>query len=125
MLVASGSNFFAGRAEANTALFSGTLYLAVSTDATAPNAADTVISGEQTANGLARKAVAVTHTNGTKVWIFAAAFTYTGSATVNIQKIALFDAAAGGNLLTEDVIAGAQFAASGDNGSFSVTFTLG
>lgn len=125
MLVTSGSAFFVARLEANTALFSGTLYLALSTDATAPATGDTAISGEQAANGLARKVVTVTHTNGTKVWTFAGTFTYTGSGAVSIQKIALFDAATGGNLLTEDVITAATFAVSGDNGSFSVTFTLG
>lgn len=125
MLVTSGSNFFAGRVEANTALFSGTLYLALSTDATAPAAADTAVSGEQTANGLGRKAVTAAHTPGTKVWTFSGAFTYTGAATVSIQKLALFDASTGGNLLTEDVITAAQFAVSGDSGSFSISFTLG
>ncbi len=125
MLVTAGSGVLAARIEANTALFSGTFYMALSTDASAPAAADTAIIGEQTTNGLARKAVTVAHTNGTKVWTFTGAYTYTGSTTVNIQKVALFDAATGGNLITEDLITSAQFAANGDNGSFSTSFTLG
>jgi hypothetical protein len=124
MITTAGKNFLRGRIEANTALFSGTLYLATSTDATAPALGDTSISGEQTANGLQRQAVAVTHTGGTNVWTFSATFTYTGSGSTNIQKIALFDASTGGNLITEDVVSSTVFSVSGDNCPFAVAFSL-
>ena len=124
MLVNTGRAYLRGRIEANTALFSGTLYMALSTDATAPAATDIAISGEITANGLQRVAVTAAHTQGQNTWVFANTFTYNGNAAVNVQKVALWDAAVNGNLITEDVIASTTFQQAGDNAPIVVQFSL-
>jgi hypothetical protein len=124
MITSTGKSYIRGRIEANTALFAGTLYCSLSTDATAPALGDTTVTGEQTTNGLARAAVTALHTAGTNTWTFSNTFTYSGSTSVNIQKVSLFDAASGGNLITEDLISSTVFSVSGDNAPFSVQLTL-
>jgi hypothetical protein len=125
MIVNTGKTYIATRIENNTTpLFGGQLYLALSTDATPPVAGDAVIAGEVTTGGLGRAAATASHTNGQRTWTFSNLFTATGTAPLNIQKVALFDAAVGGNLITEDVIASTVFSQAGDNATFQVVFSL-
>lgn len=90
--------------------------MAVSTDTVAPAAGDTALVSEQAANGLARAVASAVHTAGTNIWTYTVTFTYTGSTSVTITKMALFDAATGGNLIAEDLLTSAvPFSTSGDN----------
>jgi hypothetical protein len=93
-------------------------------DATAPSVSDTVLPGELTTLGLARAAVTVAHTTGTNTWTFGNLFTYTGTSSTTVNKIALFDAASGGNLLLEGLITAVTFAASGDNVTLQLQWFL-
>ena len=124
MIVNTGRAYLRGRIEANTALFAGTLYLALSTDGTAPAAGDTLIAGEITANGLQRVAVTAAHTAGQNTWAFSNTFTYSGSTAVNVQKVALWDAPAGGNLITEDIVPVTTFSQAGDSCPFVISLSL-
>ena len=127
MLVATGEAYISGRIDAGQNPFTGTIYMGLSTDSTAPASTDTAVPGEQTANGLGRQAVTATHTSGTKLWTTAATFTYTGNtpnAPVNIVKLLTWDAPTGGNLITEDIISLASFSVAGDNGSFQAQFKV-
>ena len=126
MITNVGNGVFSGRIEAGTSVFSGTFYMALSTDTSAIAATDTAFpSGtEITGNGLGRQPVTFAHTNGTKVWTATATFTYTGSTTVAAAKIGIFDAAAGGNLIAEYLPASpTTFNNSGDNATFSGAIT--
>ncbi len=123
MLVATGEAYIRGRIEGGQNPFSGTLYLGCSTDGTVPASGDTGMAGEQTANGLGRQAVTAAHTTGTNTWTFGATFTYTASTPnnpVNIVKIMLWDAASGGNLITEDIVPQVSFSQNGDSCPFNV-----
>lgn len=124
MITNAGVAFLRSRIEAGSPLFTGTLYLALTADATDPAATDTTLAGELTANGLARAAVTVSHTTGANSWTFSDTFTYSGSSTQIVNKIALFDAASGGNMLTEDIVAASSFNISGDSTPFAVEFDL-
>lgn len=124
MIVATGEAYLRGRIEGGLNPFAGTLYMGLSTDTTSPASADTTVAGEQSANGLQRQAVTATHTTGTNLWTFSATYTYTGSTTVSINKIMLWDAGTGGNLITEDIVTLAQFSQSGDNCPFNITFKV-
>lgn len=124
MITTVGKTFFRGRIEAPSALFSGTFYMAFSTDATTPALGDTTLTGEQTTNGFARISCTVTHTTGQNTWVFATTPVYTGSTLTTINKIALFDAATSGNLIDEGIVSAAAFNTAGDTCSFSITLSL-
>ena len=126
MLTNAGLAVFAARIESGTALFGGNFYMALSPDTSALSATDTALpSGtEITGNGLSRVACTFQHTAGTKVWTATNTFTYTGSTTVNVSKIGIFDAASGGNLIAEYLAASpTSFNNAGDNATFSGAIT--
>ena len=111
-----------GRVEAVTALFTGNFYMALSGDTAAINLTDTALTAEQTTNGLARAVVTAAHTTGTNAWVFSNTFTFSGSTTTPISKVALFDAASGGNLIVE-YLAGTPttFNTAGDNAQYQIS----
>ena len=124
MITNAGNAYFRGRVEGGTALFSGTLYMALSTDTTPPAATDTTVPGEQTTNGLQRAAVTASHATGSNVWAYTNSFTYSGTAAVTVSKVCLYDAPSAGNLIEELLVSPTTFQNAGDNGSFQVTFTV-
>ena len=124
MITTAGKNVLRARLEAATAEFAGTFYLAFSTDATTPTIADTTLTGEQTANGLARISVIAAHTVGQNTWTFAATPSYTASTLTTITKIALFDAATGGNMIDVGLVSAVGFTAPGDTCPFSLVISL-
>lgn len=125
MITNAGQAVLRGRIEAVTALFAGNFYMAMSTDNTAVALTDTVLPSELTGNGLARALVTFAHTVGTNVWTCTNTFTYSGTTTTNVWKIALFDAATGGNLIQEALATNfTGFNNAGDNGTFQLYITV-
>ncbi len=125
MLTNAGNRVFSSRVEGGTAFFGGNFYMVCSTDTAAAAASDTSIPGEQSGNGLGRAVVSAAHTSGSNVWTFANTFTYTGTTLVNINKIALFDAATGGNLIAEyNLSTPTPFQNSGDNATWSIVLSV-
>ena len=122
MLTTAGKGIFRTRVEGVTALFTGNFYMAVSGDTSALNVTDTTLTAEQTTNGLARAVVTAAHTVGTIAWTFTNTFTFSGSASTPISKVALFDAATGGNLIVE-YLAGTPttFNTAGDNAQYQIS----
>ena len=122
MIVNSGKGILRSRVEAVTGLFAGNFYMALSGDTAAINVTDTALTAEQTTNGLARAVVTAAHTTGTNSWVFSNTFTFSGSTTTPISKVALFDAASGGNLIVE-YLAGTPttFNTAGDNAQYQIS----
>ena len=122
MIVNSGKGILRSRVEAVTGLFAGNFYMALSGDTAAINVTDTALTAEQTTNGLARAVVTAAHTTGTNSWVFSNTFTFSGSSTTPISKVALFDAASGGNLIVE-YLAGTPttFNTAGDNAQYQIS----
>jgi len=120
-----GRAVFRGRIEAVTALFGGNMYIGFSADNTATAVGDTTLPGEITTNGLGRQLATLSHTTGTNVWTWTVTATYTGSTPTTVNKIALFDAASSGNLLSDYLAStGTTFSNAGDNSQYSITISL-
>jgi len=122
MITTAGKAVLRGRVESVAALFAGNFYMALSGDTAAINVTDTALTAEQTTNGLARAVVTAAHTTGTNSWVFSNTFTFSGSSTTPISKVALFDAATGGNLIVE-YLAGTPttFNTAGDNAQYQIS----
>jgi hypothetical protein len=118
-----------GRVQMHTQLYAttgiltnGFNYIAVSNDATAPAATDTVLAGEITTNGLARAQGNVTLPTGAGVSTTVSfTFTYTGASAQGVQKTALFTAISGGVMNHE--IAFTQRTLN-QNDQLTLTFTI-
>jgi hypothetical protein len=103
-------------------------YMALSTNASAPAAGDTTLTGEITTagGGLIRKIAAYAHTGGAASYTLTATFTANGSDSLpatNIHKIGVFNSLTGGRMVFETVLnADATMSASGD--ALTVTETV-
>jgi hypothetical protein len=124
----------AGRDWASSALFDRSAgraavadYLAVSANATAPAAADTVLAGEITTagGGLARKIATYAHTAGAATSTLTAAFVANTSDVlpVTLNKVAVFTAAAGGAMPFSNTFSPAPMSVVGDSVTLTVTIT--
>lgn len=83
-------------------LGTGFNYIALTNNATPPAASDTVLTGEISGNGLSRVVGTITLPTGAGTQTTVdKTFTYTGGPTQGVQKTALFDAAAVGNMTHE------------------------
>jgi len=81
-----------GSAGQRSGLGGGFNYIALSDDAVAPLAADTVLTSELTTNGLQRALGTVTlHTGSGTQTVIQKVFTYVGGSPQAVQKTALFD----------------------------------
>jgi hypothetical protein len=95
-----------GEGVARAALGTGFNFVALSDDATPPNAADVALAGEITSDGLERaQGVVALPLVGGSLTTVEYVFTYTGVAGVTVTKAALFDAATGGNMAHEVLFA--------------------
>ena len=125
MITNAGKAVLRGRLEAVASEFAGNFYMVLSTDSTATNLTDTTLPGEMTSLGLQRAVVTASHTVGQNNWTFTNSFVFSGTAPTAIYKLALFDAATGGNLIAEYLLSGpTTFSNSGDNAQFSCSFSL-
>ena len=118
----------AGRDKAHAQIYTNTTagargagFIAVTVDVAAPADADTVLTGEITTGGLARAdASTKTHPVGTNSTTIS--HTFTASAThTNVQKAALFDAAAVGTMYHENTFTATTLISSD---TLTVTWTL-
>lgn len=101
-------------------------YMAITADATAPAAGDTVLTSEQTTNGLARAQATYAHTAGTNTTTLTKTFTYTGSSSVTLAKIGIFNASSSGTMGYETLLnATATVTTNGDNVTVTETITEG
>lgn len=75
-------------------------YIALSSDGTAPAAADTTLTGEYTDSGLTRATGTYAHTTADKAFTLSKTFTCSASSKT-VQKSGLFDAASPGTLFAE------------------------
>jgi len=101
-------------------------WMALSTDATAPAASDTTLTGELTGSGLARAVGTYSHTAAASTYQLSHLFTATGSATIN--KEAIFGACnttAGGVMPFESAEPSPPPLLSGDTLTQTVVITIG
>lgn len=130
MKVNSGIAVLRGLCETNqggtlTKLFPNTWYLALTADNAAPSATDTTLASELTTNGLGRQIATLSHTTGQNNWDYSATFTYTGTGAQAINKVGLFDASSGGNLIAEELFgATVTVSISGDTVSVKISLNI-
>jgi hypothetical protein len=96
-------------------------FMAISSDATAPAAGDTTLTGEISANGLGRQAATYGHTNGQTTFTQQSVWASITGTQNGIQKMALFTAVSGGTMVFETLLAVAKSVSSGD--TLTVTWT--
>lgn len=97
--------------------------IALTEDATAPAATDTVLAGELTGNGLDRAVATFSHAGGgASSYTLTHTFTKSGGASVTVRKVGCFDAATGGNMVFETLFGDPATMVSGDE--LTVTWTV-
>lgn len=103
-------------------------YIGLTTNTTAPSAADLTLVGELTANGLGRALGTYSHTGGATNYVLSKVFSYTGSVPVTVTKAGAFTAAtatAGGLMVYETLLAQtATVSSSGDQITFTWTANI-
>lgn len=104
-----------------TGQYAPACYLGLSADATDPEDTDTTLPGEVTSGSLARTQAAFAYTEG------ASTYTLTRTAvadhSIEIRKVGVFNAATGGIMVHESLVAPAPMI-DGDETVFSVVVTL-
>jgi len=102
------------------------IYMGITAEASAASAASTVLTTEQTANGLARVKCTYAHSDDAATFTLAAAWTATGTVA-SLHRIGLFTAAnttAAGVLVFESVLNADVSVVADDNISVTDTVTL-
>ncbi len=100
-------------------------FMGLTADTGSANVANTVLTSEQTGNGLARALATYAHTGGTATYTLQKSFTVTGSVTVH--RGALFtakDTTAAGVMVFEAVLNADAIVANGDTLQVTATVTL-
>ena len=124
LITSAGMDFIAVQLGQTSGLgTNGANYIALSSDGTAPSAADTTLAGEIATNGLTRAQGAYAHTAGTDNWTISKTFTATGSFT-SVQKAGLFTASSSGTMMAENTFASVNLA-NGDQLTITWTIDLG
>lgn len=114
-------NVMANSASNGTGSFAPANYIALTSNATAPNVTDTTLANEAT-GGLARViASSIAHTTGTNTYSLQKTFTSDQSLTVN--KIGIFNASSTGTMVFETTITAATLV-SGDQLQITETVTM-
>ena len=102
----------------------GGVYIALSTDSSAPAATDVACPAESAVSGLARALGTYAHVAGTNTHTISHTFTLGTAGAVVIAKVCMLDAAVGGNLFAETLLAStATVNAIGDQITITWTFT--
>lgn len=96
-------------------------YIAVSTDAAAPLATDTVLASELAVDGLSRAQGVFNHTMGNPSYTIEFTFSVTGGPHT-VRKSGLFNAAVAGTMVFEALFASAATVTGGD--TLTVTWTI-
>jgi hypothetical protein len=113
-----------GAAGAGTGNMRPADYIAVTENATAPAAGDTTLTGELTTDGFARAQAAYAHTAGASTYTLTKTFTNTGVTTRTLNKIGVFNAAASGDLVFEEVVPSPVAQLQNDALAITVTVTI-
>lgn len=98
-------------------------YIALTADVTAPAATDTTLTSEIATNGLARAQAADAHTGGTISSTLSKTFTYTGSTSVTVAKVGLFNASSSGTLVLETLL-GSSGTVSANGDTIAISWTV-
>lgn len=124
MFVNGGRDFIAAQVYTNTSAGTrGAGGLALTENATAPAATDTVLTAEITTNGLQRvDATDKTHSAGTNVTTIHHAFTASGAFSA-VQKLGLFNNAVSGGTLVNEKAFSPTALNSGDIIDVTITIT--
>jgi hypothetical protein len=109
-------------ASTGTGAYAAANYIGVTANSTAPAAGDTTLAGEITVGSLARVQAAYGHTDGQATYTLTR--TFTSDQTVTLQKIGVFNAAAGGTMAFESPLNAPAVMVSGDNLQIVETVTL-
>lgn len=129
----SGKDWRAGvmgsTSSTGTGAYAPANYVALTANATAPAAGDTVLAGEiaTAGGGLIRKQGTYAHTAGTNTYTITTTFTANGTDAlpVTIAKRGVFTAASGGTMAFETLVSPtATLSASGDALTLTDTYTL-
>lgn len=100
-------------------------FIGLTTNTTAPAAADSALTSELSTNGLARALGTYAHTAGATYYTLSKVFTYTGATAVTVAKAGTFTAGtltAGGLMVYETLLSTtATVAANGDQITFTWT----
>lgn len=99
-------------------------YLALTENATAPAAADTVLTGELTAGGLNRALATYAHTAGAATYTLTRTFTSSDATNRTINKYGVFNALTAGNLVFESSVNVPPTLISGDQITLTTTVNL-
>ena len=113
----AGINWQEGQMAGSTAAVC--TYIALTNTAITPNATDTSLSGEITANGLSRALGTVTHTSNATSFTLANTFTATGTQAA--QAAAILNASSSGTMCFENTFTQASLAT---NDTLTVTWTI-
>lgn len=125
LLTNGGRDFIHNQAYRNTSAGTeGSRYIAVTANATAPDAADTSLTAEIASGGLTRAAATTnTHSNGTNTSVLGITFTATGAHS-NVQKSGLFNQSSTGTMTHENTFTPVTLATD-DQLQITWTLTLG
>jgi hypothetical protein len=126
----SGGTWGAGTTPNGTATYTlvpgnaPAMWQAVTSDATAPAASDTVLTSEATTNGFARKLGTWAHTAAASSYTISTSFTATGSLTVNKESLFAASIAGNGAMPFESAVPSPPVAISGDTVALVVTCSI-
>lgn len=120
VITKAGVDFLFAQTYGTSPAGNGLNYIALSDSALTENADSTTLSGEITANGLARAQGTYAHTAGTSVATVSRVFTATGAQSC--RKAALFSASSGGTMQHAIAFASAKSLDPGD--TLSVVFEM-
>lgn len=101
-----GADFYNAQLLGTSAAGTQANYLALTSNSTAPAATDTTLTGEiDDTYGLGRAQASVSHTASVTSSVLSKTWTYTGSSSVQINKIGVFTASSNGTMVYEAAFA--------------------
>lgn len=100
------------------------MWIALTSDATAPAASDTALASELTTNGFARAVGTYAHTAAASTYTLQKIFNCSGGAGTTINKVAVLGAAVGGVMPFESAEPSPPTLVSGDQLTQTVTVTI-
>jgi hypothetical protein len=120
LITNAGKDFISAQIGSTSPGSNGANYIALTTNAAAPAATDTTLTGEITTGGLQRQQGVYAHTNGQSTFTISKTFTANATQT-NVQKAGLFTASSGGTMMAENTFSPVSLAA---NDQLTITWTI-
>lgn len=118
------SKVMADTSSNGTGAYAAANYIGLSTDATAPAAGDTTLTGELSGSGLSRAQATYGHTAGASSFTLSKTFTSADATPHTINKIGVFNAASGGTLVFETALTSPPNLVLGDQVTITETVTI-